>query len=108
MSGQIEHIQSSTDGFCSFESPAAHEDGELAYYSSLFLREQVVTPINQGTQSLLARQGGATAAGQQMERIIQTSRDLFHPENLQSGGGELDRQGNPIQTPADLSDRCRV
>ena len=47
--------------------------------SSAALRrgQQVVAPIDQSAQRLLARQGGAAAAGEQAKAVVQPRRDLL-------------------------------
>ncbi len=67
--------------------------------------EQVVAPVDQRAQRLLARQRGAVAAGQQAEAIVQARRDALDRQRAHARGGELERERNAVQPPADVGDR---
>src|SRR5579871_3283788 len=49
--------------FCRFQGPAAQENGYPVQKSTLLGREQVVGPVDQSAQGLLAGKRGAAAAG---------------------------------------------
>ncbi len=50
----------------------------------------------------MARQRGPLALAEEPEAVIQPRRDTIHPERGHPAGGELDRQGNPVDPSADL------
>ena len=62
------------DRFRGLQRPAARKDRQPPQQGALGFGEQVVTPVHQRAQGLLARQGRATAAGQQAEGIGQAAR----------------------------------
>ena len=71
----------------------------------LLIREQIVTPVDQRPQCLLARQRGAASAYQQAKEIIKArARDLFHGQHSCTSGGQLNRQRNAVQAVANLGD----
>ena len=51
----------------------------------------------------MARQGGAAAAGQQMEAVIQAGGDLLHREQPDPRRSQLDRQRDAIQPAANCA-----
>jgi hypothetical protein len=53
----------------------------------------------------VAGHGGARAAGEQAEHIFQAVSDLLHIQDGDTGGSQLDRQGNTIQALADQAHR---
>src|SRR6185295_19449116 len=68
--------------------------------------EQVVAPINESLQSLVARQGGAAARGEQTKLLMRREprRDLLDPQRFHPGGSELQREWDAIELVADLGD----
>ena len=48
------------------------------------------------------------AARQQFEGIFQPIGDLREREHFHAGGGQLDRQRQPVKTAADRIDQCEV
>ena len=59
------------------ERPAPGEDRQPPEQRALRLAEQVVAPVDQRAQRLLARQGRPAAAGQQPEAVVQPGGDLL-------------------------------
>ena len=70
--------------------------------------QQVVAPVDQRAQRLLARQRGAAAAGQQPEAVVQPRGDLLRRKHLDARGRQLDRQRDAVQPVADLRDGGRI
>ncbi len=105
---QIEHVDSAmmlaarTHGFRRLQRPAAGEHREAAEQDPLLLGQQVVAPVDQRPQGLLARQRGPVAACQQTEAVRQALGDLLHRKRAQARRGELDRQRNAVQAPTDF------
>ena len=56
----------------------------------------------------MTRLGGATAAGQQPERIVKARRDPGREQNGDAAGGQLDRQRQAIQLTADARHVRRI
>ena len=88
-----------------FECPATHEHRQAAQQHPLRFGQQIVTPVDQRLQGLLARQRGATATGQQPEAVVQPRGNLFHHEHAHPRRRQLDRQRNAIEPRADLGER---
>ena len=65
------------DRFEGLEPPASGKNGSGLQQALLFVREQVVAPVDQRAQGLLARQRGAAPAHEQVEAVIQPPGDLF-------------------------------
>ena len=59
-------------------------------------------------QGLLAAHGGAGAAGEQAEPVVQAVDDLARRERPHARRGQLDGQRNTVQTTADLRHRHRL
>ena len=76
--------------------------------AALLVVEQVVAPVDQRAQRLLARQRRAIAAGQQTEAIGQPRRDLLDRQRAHARGGQLERERNAVEALADAGDRRRV
>ena len=86
---------------------AVDEDSEPPKESTLALGEQVVTPIDQRAQGLLARQDVTAAAGEHAEPLIQTSTQFGRPQNRNARGGQFDRECNTVEAAADVGDDRR-
>ena len=71
-------------------------------------REQVITPVNQGTQCLLAGQRRPAAACEQVETVIQASCNLFDAQHRQTCCRQFDGQRDTIEPVRDLSDSRRI
>src|SRR5512141_2780838 len=65
------------DMFRCFERPAVRKDRKSTEQDLFFLREQVMTPIDQCAQRLMTWQPSAVSACQQFETILDMSGDLF-------------------------------
>ena len=87
------------------EREAADEDAELGEQPLRRRVEQVVAPADRGAQRLLAlraRRAGRTTS--RSSRRVEAVEDLGGGEDLDPGGGELDRQRQPVEPRADLRD----
>ncbi len=87
---------------------AAREDGQAAEEHALLAGEQVVAPLDGGAQGLLAGARRAAAAGEDVEAVAQSRRDLVERQRRHARRGQLDGQRHAIQAPADLLDRRLV
>ena len=61
---------------CGLEVESAQEHRQTPQQHLLGLAQQVVRPIHQGPQGLLAREGGAAASGEQLESVLQAIVEL--------------------------------
>ena len=66
--------------------------------------EQVVTPLDRRPQRLLADVGGRADLVQEGETVVQAGEDGGRRQHLDPGCGELDRQREPVEHPADVGD----
>jgi hypothetical protein len=87
---------------------AAGEHGQPPQQDLLGLRQEPVTPLDGRPQGLVMRQRGPRPAGQEPEPIAETVAQLLGGERAGTGCGQLDRQRDPVQTPADAGHRGRV
>ena len=94
---------SGAHGFDPLEGEASGEDGEASEEGALGRGEQVVGPFDERLEGLVAAQRAAPASGQEAEAIVQPGRDLVDAEHAHPRGGELDGQGDAVQTVADLA-----
>jgi hypothetical protein len=62
----------------------------------------IVAPLQRGSESLVARQRAARAAGQESEAIVEASPDLVQREHLHPCRRQLDGEGDAVQAPADV------
>jgi len=105
---QREKSVAAANGLHGLERAAAYEDGEL-YEERLLVRpEQAVAPVDRRAKRLLSRRQIARAAGEELEALLQPGEQRPRGEELRPGGGELDREREPVETDADLGNRRRV
>ena len=89
----------------SLQSEAAHENREPAEEPLLVLVQQHVAPFDRGSQGLLPSRQIPGPARQEEKRIpFQALEHGAGRENVDTCGGELDRERNPLQAPTDLAD----
>ena len=86
----------------------AREDGEPPREHLLGVVEQVPAPLHHRAQRLVSRLGGAVAAGQQPEPVVQPGGDLRQRQCAQPRRGQLDRQWQAVERPADPQHRAGV
>jgi hypothetical protein len=104
---QIEHLvlRDATVGarrLGGVDGKSAGENGEPAQQCPLVLVEQVVAPVDQRAQGLLARKRAAVAPCQQLEAVTQVERDLLDRHRPYAGGSELDGQREAVEAAADF------
>src|SRR5919201_172396 len=80
---------------------AAGEHGETGKEPPLFLVEQLVRPLDRGAQGLLPGLRVA-AAPEQVEALLQPLQDLGRGEHARARRGQLDRERQAVQAPAEL------
>ncbi len=86
---------------------AAPEDGQPPEQRLLVRRQQVVAPGDGVAQGPLAGRQVARAAGQQRQPALHPLEHRPRRQRPDAGGGQLDRQRQPVQPLADLGDGRR-
>ena len=86
------------------ERAAAGEHREPLEHAPLVVEEQVVAPLDDGAQRLLAGERGAGAAGEQPEAVVEPGRELADRDGPDPPGRQLDREREPVEPGADLAD----
>ena len=71
----------------------------------LVVEEQLVAPVDDGAQRLLAGQRGARPTGEQAEPIVEPGGDLGDRERPGAGGRQLDGERQTVEPGADVGDR---
>ncbi len=92
------------DGLDGFELAAADEDRQPGEQAPLVFEEEVVAPVYDGTQRLLAGQRGAGAAGEQREAVTESLGQGGQGKGSKAGGSKFDGQGQAVETSADTVD----
>ena len=85
------------------ERPSVHEDREPAQRPLLGRIEELERPVDGCSERLLAGHRRAAAAGQQPETVVEALGDLDGRQPAKAGCRQLQREGNPVELPAD---RC--
>src|SRR5438477_12383294 len=67
-----------------------------------------MAPIQRGPESLLPRECGPAAPGEEAEPVVQPPGDFLNRKRMQARRGQLDRQGNAVQAVAHLSRASQV
>ena len=90
------------------DCPAVDEHGNCLEQRSLGVVEQAHAPIHGGPKRALALWQVHGAGSQHVERVSQPAQELVGIEDPDAGRGQLDRQRQALQTPADLNNRTSV
>ena len=100
----LELVDSRASAHClgCLQRPASCEHGQPTEHDSLGLGEQIVAPVEQGPQGLMARHCRPTPCGEQAEAIVQVVGNLLGRQRRDPRRRQLDRQRNPVQPPTDL------
>ena len=69
--------------------------------------EELIAPVDQRAQRLLARQRGAAAAGEHAETRIEPFAELLHGHRAQTRRREFDRERNAVEPARDVHDGAR-
>src|ERR1700686_671634 len=92
------------DGLGRIEVPTPDKNGQSPKENTLGIIEQVVAPVDQGAQCLLAGQDRAAATGEEAESVIESRGHLRDRQNPDAGGRELERKGYAVESAADPDD----
>ena len=96
------------DRVCDRRRPAAGEHRQPAQQPVVVLGQEVPAPVDERVERLLARDRGPAAAGEQPEPVTEPLRDVVRRHRRDPRRGELDRERDPVEPPADLRDRRDV
>ena len=103
----VERAVVTDDRLRRLERPTAAEDGQPAKEGRLVPLQQVVTPGNGVAQGALPRRSVAWSTGEDGQAAFQPFQQGSRRQESDSRRGELDGQGQPIETLADRGDdRC--
>ena len=83
---------------------AATEHRQPGEQAALVLEQQVVAPVHHRPERLLAGQGGAGTPGEQPEAVAEPFGQGGQRQRTQTGGGELNGQGQVVEPAADVLD----
>ena len=95
------HIRARGDRLGAGQAEPPSEGRQPGQHRPLGAGQQLPRPVHHGPQRLLPRQPGPRPAGQQREPLIEPGLQLARRHDPQPGRGQLDRQRDPIQPPAD-------
>ena len=84
-----------------FQGEAAREDCQPPQQAALWLRQQVVAPVDQRGQGLLARRCGAVPGVEQAEAVSQPLADLGQREASCARSGQFQGHGHAVELAAD-------
>src|SRR6266851_1595354 len=90
-----------TDGLPCLQGKSSDKDGEPLEESLLLLGEQVVAPGDSASQRPVTVGEIVGPGGQQVQRTLQAGEHGLRRQEADTGGGQLDRQGQPVQAAAD-------
>ena len=82
-------------GSCQIEATGKHR--QPLQHGALRRAEQVVRPVDQAAQRLLALVAHPAAAGEQLEAVLQAAVDLRHRHRAQPRRGQFERQRDAFQ-----------
>ncbi len=92
------------DGLGRGEVAAAGEHRQPGEQAAFVLEQQVVAPVHHRPERLLAGQGGAGTPGEQPEAVAEPFGQGGQRQRTETGGGELDGQGQAVEPAADVLD----
>jgi hypothetical protein len=91
-----------------FQRPTSREHRQTTEQNPFGFGEQIVAPVEQRAQGLMAWDRRPTPGGKQTEAIVQVVGNLLGAQSRDPRGRQLDCQRNPVQPPADLGHRSCV
>ena len=74
----------------------------------LVLAQQTIAPIDHGSHGPLPRHRSAASCLHQRQAVVQAGGKAFDAEHLDARCGELDRQRQAVEPPANLDDQRGV
>ena len=91
-------------GLSRLEGAPSRKDGEAGEKSLLIGIKEVVAPRDSRPQCLLTNWEVPAAACQELESLVEPGKELLGRKNADAGGGQLNGQGQAVETTADRSD----
>ena len=91
-----------------FQIEAADEHAQPAKHRLLGRREQTVAPFERGAQRLVTTQREAMARRQQAQPFAEPRVQAVDAQQRHARGGQLDRQRQAVELPADVDHRRQV
>ena len=88
--------------------PAASKNRKPRQQRLLAFGEEVVAPVEQRAQGLVAWKGRAASPDEQEEAVVQAAREPLRRHHPQLRNGKLDRHRDAVETLADVRDRRGV
>ena len=97
------------DGVGSSQREAADEDAEAREEHLLLLGQEVEAPLDRGAQRPVPLGHACAGLGpQELEPLTQAHEDVARREQLDSCGGQLEGERQPVQVHAELTDSLGV
>ena len=90
------------------QRPCSGKDRQHHEEFLLVRLEVVIAPLHGGPQRAVTLDRGAATPRQQTESVVQHGADLADRERPRANRGELDGQGDAVETPADLRHVDRI
>ena len=90
------------------EQEFSREDAEVPQGPGFLLRKQVIAPVEGRAQRPVARERRSPAPGEELEPVIQERDDFRRAQHHRVRRGELDRERDAVQPPADRRNRAEV
>src|SRR4029079_17031989 len=84
------------------------EHGQSGQEPALVFREQVVAPVEGLVEGLLPGRQVVGPAGEEAQSLGQPVEDVLRAEDTDARGGELDRQRQAVDAPAELAYRLEI
>ena len=84
---------------------AAREDRQPFEDALLVVEQQIVAPVDDGAQRLLAGECGAAPAGEEPEPLVESLGDLADGKRARARRRELDREWEPVEALAHVAHR---
>ena len=86
------------------EGERAREDGDAGQQPAGVLVEQVVAPLDRGSERSLALVRVPRPAREERQRRLEAVQEPLRPEELRARGRQLEREGQAVEAPADRLD----
>src|SRR5262249_14770988 len=96
------------DALGRLQREASGEDGDAPEQCALVWSEKVVAPVDQRSQRLLAGEGRTVASPKQAEPVAKGLGDGLGRKRTNAARPQLAREGNAVESMADVDDEERV
>ena len=104
----LDHVVVAADRLGSLERPAAGEDRQSGEELTLLRRQELGAPVERPPERLEPRRLVDRPLRQELEALAQPREQRLERQDVCAGGGELDRERQAVEPPADLGDRGEV